>query len=556
MGPSAGSARSGSALQRIRIAQAALTQSETADFAPESPGTLEAGRMTRRRLLQGAGATAVTLGLGNVWPGRSHAEGDPGPRVVVVGAGIAGLGCAYRLWRRHGIRAEVYEWSDRPGGRIRTLRGYFDDSQLVEEHAEFINPEHTATLALARHLHLGLDNTERYPAAINGDQESFWFDGRLRSQAAINRDWREFGYGLFRDAAANASWPTTHSRSSTWAARWDQMSVVDWLDHHLPGGSKGDFGRLCISAVLDEFGGAAEHESALNLIYLLGADSSTRSGLQPRSSPQLGGGDEKWHIHGGNDQLISGILRRLPRGVLHLSHRLVGLRERTDGRVVCSFDSGGRTRDVVADQVVLATPFTTLRHVDTRAIPIRALHRRAINEQPMGSNAKFLLQYSSRIWNRHGQTGNAYSDTIVQGTWDATDYQPGAAGILAALPGGTVGRRWGSRYGLRSYRGTPPDRMVADYLASFEQLFPGSRARYNGKAFFVWSSGDPHALGAYSYLAVGQYTAFNGIQGQQEGRLHFAGEQTSLNFQGYIEGGLRSGYRCAAETAGSLERRG
>ena len=61
----------------------------------------------------------------------------------------------------------------------------------------------------------------------------------------------------------------------------------------------------------------------------------------------------------------------------------------------------------------------------------------------------------------------------------------------------------------------------------------------------------PSALGAYSYLAVGQYTAFNGIQGRREGRLHFAGEQTSLNYQGYIEGALRSGYRCAHEIAGS-----
>jgi monoamine oxidase len=194
------------------------------------------------------------------------------------------------------------------------------------------------------------------------------------------------------------------------------------------------------------------------------AASSRRSGLQPRSAPQLGGGNEKWHIHGGNDQLISGILERLPRGVVRLSHRLVGLRERTNGRILCSSASGGRTRDVVADQVVLATPFTTLRHVDTSAIPIPALHRRAMNEQPMGSNAKFFLQYS---------------------------------------------------------------RMIADYLASFEQVFPGSRSRYNGRAFFVWSSGDPYVLGAYSYLAVGQYTAFNGIQGRQAGRLHFAGEQTS-----------------------------
>jgi monoamine oxidase len=546
----AGSARRGTALQLIGRARDALALSDAArtSASPDGPAT---GPVTRRRLLEGAGAAAVTVGLGGVWPEVSQARSDREARVVVVGSGIAGLGCAYRLWRVHGIRADVYEWSERPGGRIQTLRGYFDDGQLVEEHAEFINPEHIATPALARHLRLRLDNTERYPPGIDPDQESFWFDGRLWSQAAVNRDWRTFGRKLFRDAAARASWPTTHRRTTRWATRWDQMSVTDWVDAHVPGGLKGDFGRLCISAVLDEYGGAADQESALNLIYLLGADSSRRSGLQPHSAPQLDGGNEKWHIHGGNDRLISGILERLPHGTLRLGHRLVALRERSDGRVVCSFATGGRTHEVVADQAVLALPFTTLRQVDTRRVSIARLHRRAINEQPMGSNAKFFAQYSSRMWNHHRQTGNAYTDTIVQGTWDATDYQHGRAGVLAALPGGTVGLRWGSRYGLRSYRGRPPARMVEDYLASFEQLFAGSRSHFNGKAFFVWSSGDPYILGAYSYLAVGQYTAFNGIQGRQEGRLHFAGEQTSLNYQGYIEGGLRSGYRCAEEIAGS-----
>jgi monoamine oxidase len=41
--------------------------------------------------------------------------------------------------------------------------------------------------------------------------------------------------------------------------------------------------------------------------------------------------------------------------------------------------------------------------------------------------------------------------------------------------------------------------------------------------------------------------AFNGIQGRRSGNVHFAGEHTSVNFQGYMEGALRSGYRCAAE---------
>ena len=332
------------------------------------------------------------------------------------------------------------------------------------------------------------------------------------------------------------------------------MSVAEWLDAHVPGGSSGDFGQLCISAVLDEYGGAAEDESSLNLIDLLGADASTRSGLQPRSAP-FAGGDEKWHIHGGNDLLISGILDRLPagNGPSRTSPRRAAL---AGGRaVVCSFAIDGRTKEVVADQVVLAIPFTTLRQVDTRGVSIHQLHRRAINEQPMGSNAKFFAQYSSRVWDQERQTATRTPTRSSRGLGTPTDYQRGACGRSRRparrhrRPG--LGRQLRAAHVPRPATGA----MVHDYLASFEQVVPGSRALYNGKSFFVWSSGDPHALGAYCYLAVGQYTAFNGIQGRQEGRLHFAGEQTSINFQGYIEGGLRSGYRCADEIATGARRR-
>jgi monoamine oxidase len=92
--------------------------------------------------------------------------------------------------------------------------------------------------------------------------------------------------------------------------------------------------------------------------------------------------------------------------------------------------------------------------------------------------------------------------------------------------------------------------MASDFLDCFDKNFPGARKAYNGKTYYAWSAGDPHIGGAYSYLKTGQYTGFNGIQGRRCGNLHFAGEHTSLDFQGYMEGALRSGYRCAAEVAG------
>ena len=57
--------------------------------------------------------------------------------MVIVGSGLAGLGCAYRLWHGHGLRSEVYEYNPhRIGGRVQTLRGFFDAGQYAEQHGE------------------------------------------------------------------------------------------------------------------------------------------------------------------------------------------------------------------------------------------------------------------------------------------------------------------------------------------------------------------------------------------------------------------------------------
>ncbi len=509
-------------------------------------------RVSRRDFLgYGAAVTVALPALMSQAAQGATPHSRSGPRTVVVGAGIAGLGCAYRLWKQYGTYADVYEFNSVPGGRIRTLRNYFADDQLVEEHAEFINPEHTSTLALAQSFGLTLDNTDAYPPGTHPHREQLSFFGHPWSQASLNQDWHDWGWELFHQAAfQTAPWPQLYNKYTAGGQQFDRMSVSEWIETYIPGGVASDFGALCVSAVLDEFGGDPDLQSALNLVYLLGQDDTAASGAQPKDHPELGGANEKWHVHGGNDQLIYGILDRLPSGALHLDHRLLAVRA-SGSRFKCSFACGASTRDVVADHVVLALPFTTLRQVDLEGLSIAPLHRQAIQEEPLGTNSKFFLQFDERVWNDPDDaTGNCYCGGVVQGGWDATNYQPGPAGILAALPGGTPAQDWGATYGLSDYVGQAPQAMIGAFLDQFNTLFPGVSAAFNGKSHFVWSPGDPHILGAYSYLKVGQYTGFNGIQGQREGNLHFAGEHTSINFQGYVEGGLRSGYRCADEIAG------
>ena len=197
---------------------------------------------------------------------------------------------------------------------------------------------------------------------------------------------------------------------------------------------------------------------------------------------------------------------------------------------------------------MLALPFTRLREVELSGIELPPRQLRAIRAEPLGSNSKIQLQFSRRVWNSDHWTGNMYTNAIVEGGWETTIDQPGRPGILIALPGGAVGADIGRRYRLRSFEGPAPAAMATDFLHCFETDLRGVSAacRWQGLRLLVigrsvWRGG------AYSYLKVGQYTGFNGIQGQRRGNLHFAGEHTSVNYQGYMEGALRSGYRCARE---------
>src|ERR1700733_6528198 len=176
----------------LREARAAVLQSRATGVPLDEVRAMRSEQPTRRHMLAGAGAVAAAA----ILPRRSFAIGQP--RVAILGGGIAGLSCALKLWEGRRIQAQVYEWDDRVGGRIQTLRSYFANGQTTEQHAEFISSEHGATRALAHAFGLDLENTYADP---RGARDTYWFAGARYSQGALNADWQEFGWSLFHDAA-------------------------------------------------------------------------------------------------------------------------------------------------------------------------------------------------------------------------------------------------------------------------------------------------------------------------------------------------------------------
>jgi len=486
------------------------------------------GGVTRRQALTGAAAAAAVAAL----PARAFAAPSPGatPRVVVVGGGLAGLTAAYRLGQA-GVTAQLHEASQRLGGRCwsGTLGG-----QVYEHGGELIDQGHTQTRQLAQSLGLTLDNLHQ--AEQNGTEPLFYFDGRPYTFTDATNDLKGIWQKIHSDVSA-ASYPTLYNVSTQRGRELDAMSIVDWINESVPGGIGSRLGQLLDVAYNIEYGAESSQQSSLNLLYLLGYSGQGQLRI-------FGPSNEKYHVTGGNDQITAGLGQRLA-GQITLGSELVAIARNADGTYALSFNQGGTRRQVAADKVVLALPFSILRSsVDWKKAGFDARKATAIRELGIGTNSKLHAQISTRHWRTLGCNGDTFADTGYQSTWEVTRAQSGTAGILVDYTGGTIGASFGS--------GTPVER-AQQFCAQIEPLLPGIGSRFNGKATVDFWPAYPWTKGSYSYWKVGQYTKFAGAERERSGNCHFAGEHTSVDFQGYLNGAVESGERAAAEILADLK---
>jgi monoamine oxidase len=322
-----------------------------------------------------------------------------------------------------------------------------------------------------------------------------------------------------------------------------KLEIVNGGD--LPSGEEAHrIGKLLLANTVTENGGDPGDQSALDLIEITAKSPRIPLELLP-------GDDEKFHVLGGNDQLVSGMIAQLPPATVKHGHRLVALRANADETSTLSFDTGAGTVDVTADYVVLALPFSTLRDVDLSQSGLSATKQSVIQTFGMGTNAKVHVELARKTWPALGFAGAAY------GEWDRfccawDDSVPLGAdaspALLLGFPGGDVGNS-----GLTGEaHAAAPGADVEWFLGEIEPVYPGTAAAYSGRAYEDHWALDPWAMGAYSYYRVGQAATYARLAAAPEGRIHFAGEHTSRKFQGFLEGAVISGERAARQLLGKL----
>ena len=525
-------------LRRVHAAHAAAAATGLPAF--EILASNGARRFARREFLAGAvGASALLAAACSSEPSKTVLRSAAAPRILILGGGLAGAVCAYRLWKA-GVPSTLCDANSALGGRTWTLRNFFDEGQLVEHGGEFISSEHVALRRLA--LEMGLTLEDLRAAQPHGTEEIYYVRGQKYTLPEVVRDYAAVYPKLAADMRA-AGFPTLYNRHTAAGVRLDRMSVRQWIERNVPGGLDSKLGWLLDLDATTENGGDSSAQSALELIFMLGY-MPAKTG---HDQFYLVGTDERYHVIGGNDQVVSRLAARVPASAIRASTVLEALRRRSDGTYVCSLSSQLRRFDFVADHVVIAIPFTTLRRVDLSQAGFQPLKQVAIDHLPMGTNTKLHLQFHDRLWYRLGYNGYTYSDTGFQQTWEASRAQPGRSGILTDYYGGAAG----ASFHAPSFGPATPD-YATRFLSELEPIYPGVTQSWNGKAYMDFWTGDRWHHGSYSYLGVGQFTQFAGIEGTRQGNVHFCGEHTSIEFGGFMNGAVDTGERVAKEILADL----
>src|SRR6476469_2636743 len=138
--------------------------------------------ISRRRFLRNSGLAVVGLSLARptlIGTASTLITRSPAKKVLILGAGMAGLVAAYELTRL-GHDVTVLEARTRPGGRVHTLREPFADGLYADEGAARIPENHDLTLKYVKQFDLPLEPF--YPSQLNAIR----FDRGSREEVSID----------------------------------------------------------------------------------------------------------------------------------------------------------------------------------------------------------------------------------------------------------------------------------------------------------------------------------------------------------------------------------
>ena len=423
--------------------------------------------------------------------------------VIILGAGAAGLVAAATL-RDAGVRVRLLEARARTGGRILTVREQGLDGPL-ELGAEFVHGEAPLTR-------------------------------RLLAEA-----------GAACEPVAAASWERRGGRLVP-SGTWERIErVLARLGSE--GGPDRSFAEFLRAQQDIDPEDAAAALAFVEGFYAADAQSIGEQALAAEGG--AGGALDSLRVPAGYDRLVHGIERDLP---IRLGHAVTRVEWRP-GRVVVHGELTGRDarfEPLLAEALVLTVPLGVLAAPEgspgwLRLEPAVALLDEARDRLAMGHAKRLVLVLSRPVEEALGFRGFLHVPTESPHVF--WTLEPTSERALVAWSGGP------RALGLPS----GGDALLARTLKVLSRAtgVPGAELErlVTAARWHDWSA-DPWSRGAYAYPLVGGDDAADALCEPVAGTLFTAGEATSREAMGTVEGALASGLRAAGQVLEALGGRG
>jgi monoamine oxidase len=466
-----------------------------------------------------------------------------GKRVVILGAGIAGLTAAYRL-SKAGYQCKILEARSRAGGRVWTVRGgdrivETDSTQQVnwETHRDLyfntgparLSSHHQGILGYCREMDVALElfvNDNR-AALIQLDSQ---FDGKPQTARRLNADLRGAiaalaGKSLPENADLRAMLRIFGDLDSSLA--YTGSSRAGYVEDDAPGAGN-EKGQHLPPLALDEIVTGTRSRAIVLALCFAELWSQSPTMLQPV---------------GGMDAIVQAFAKALG-GMIQLDQEVVEIGRTGDRAQVVALDhKTGKRSALDADFVVCTIPLSVLKSIPAGFTPPvkEAITTGAALYWPA---VKVAFEAPRRWWETDQQLygGISWTDRDITQIWYPSHGFHGKKGVLL---GAYISRQ---TTGLKFTAMTPAQRRAAA-IADGEQLHPGYGKLVGQGVSVAWAK-IPYSLGAWiEWDAVsGARQAAYPVLLAGDGPFFFAGEHMSY-INAWQEGAVQSAHYTVAQIA-------
>lgn len=473
--------------------------------------------LTRRRFLGVAGAGAALSTLGP-WRGSAAAgKAD----VVVIGAGLSGLYAAMLL-EQQGMQVQVLEGRDRIGGRLYTLD---EVPGAPEAGGNGIGGTYARLLEVARRLQVKTQPL-RERTEVGLDTTLLHVGGEL----IASEKWAESAHNPF---------PEKYRDRKPWQMLFNELRTLNPLKS-LEAWQTAQYAEhdVSIASALARLGLDSRGINLVDVNASYGTNLYETSLLQlfhvfANFENALGVAGAGMAIAGGNQRIPEAMAESLKTQV-KLTTSVAGVRHNEKGVEVVT-RGGDRYQ---AEHVVVSVPFSAARLIGFDPV-LPGLHAEAIATLPYHQAFQVHFAVEKPFWEQDGLPTSLWSDGPLE-RFNALYY--GEDGSVSSF------MHYANGDGANRFDRMPPDAAAQFVLAEYERVRPAAKGALRPVQVVSWQR-DPFAGGAYASWRPGMITRFANEMRKPVGRVHFAGEHTSVLQRG-MEGALESAERAALEILG------